>query len=307
MAMDYAGILREIGQEVRGEFGRGKVASYIPALAQVPASKLGIAVCTLDGQEHELGESREPFSIQSISKVFTLMLAMKHVGQEYLWRRVGREPSGSAFNSLVQLETERGIPRNPFINAGAIVVTDCIVAHDTSALRSVLGLARRLSGNADVQYDREVARSERETGHRNRAIAHFLKAHRNLESDPEAVLNVYFHQCAIAMSCLDLARAFLPLANAGVVPHTGERVLGRMRTRRLNSLMLTCGLYDNVGNFAFRVGFPAKSGVGGGIAAVIPRHLSICVWSPELDPAGNSWVGGKALESFSWKTGLSVF
>lgn len=305
--MDYASILGEIADEVRPELVHGKVADYIPALAQVPREKFGMAVCTLDGQEHVVGDAAELFSIQSISKVFTLMLAMKHVGQEYLWRRVGREPSGNAFNSLVQLETEHGIPRNPFINAGAIVVTDCIVAHDTAALRSVLSLVRKLAGNDDIHYDREVARSERETGHRNRAIAHFLKAHQNLESDPDEVLNVYFHQCAIAMTCLDMARAFLPFANAGILPRTGERVLGRLRTRRLNALMLTCGLYDNVGNFAFRVGIPAKSGVGGGICGVIPGKLSVCVWSPALDEWGNSHAGGKALESFVWKTGYSVF
>lgn len=305
--MDYASILGEIAEEVRPELVHGTVADYIPALARVPREKFAMAVCTLDGQEHSVGDAHEALSIQSISKVFTLMLAMKHVGQEYLWRRVGREPSGNAFNSLVQLETEHGIPRNPFINAGAIVVTDCIVAHDAAALRSVVNQVRRLSGNETVNYDRVVARSERETGHRNRAIAHFLKAHGNLESDPDEVLNVYFHQCAIAMTCVDLARAFLPFANAGILPRTGERVLGRMRTRRLNALMLTCGLYDNVGNFAYRVGLPAKSGVGGAICAVVPGKLSACVWSPALDEWGNSHAGGKALESFVWKTGCAVF
>lgn len=305
--MDYASVLGEIAEEVGADFTHGTVADYIPALAKVPREKFGMAVCTLDGGEYIVGDATEPFSIQSISKVFTLVMAMLHVGQTYLWRRVGREPSGTAFNSLVQLESENGIPRNPFINAGAIAVTDCIVAHDANPLLSVVNKVRHLSGNPQVHYDREVARSEAETGHRNRAIAHFLKAHRNLASPPDDVLNVYFHQCAIAMSCLDLARAFLPFANAGVLPRTGERVLGRMRTRRLNSLMLTCGLYDNVGNFAFRVGIPAKSGVGGGICGVIPGKLSVAVWSPALDEWGNSYVGTRALEAFTWKTGLSIF
>jgi len=303
---DYPTILEEIAHEARRELGKGKVASYIPALKSVSADKFGMAVCTVDGGEFLIGDAEEAFSIQSISKVFALMLALQHTGAS-LWRRVGREPSGSAFNSLVQLEAEHGIPRNPFINAGALVVTDCIASHDAGAQRSILGLARRLSGNPAIRYDQEVARSEKAWGHLNRAMAHFLKSHGNLRSEVDQVLDVYFLQCSIAMSCLDLARAFLPLANEGVLPATGELVLPKRRVKRINALMLTCGLYDAVGNFAFRVGMPAKSGVGGGIAGVIPRVLSVCVWSPELDRAGNSLAGGKALELLTTKTRLSVF
>ncbi len=305
-AMDYGRVLEEISREVQREFGRGKVAGYIPVLKAVPPRKFGMAVCTVDGDEHLLGDAEEAFSVQSISKVFTLMLALQYVGAD-LWRRVGREPSGTAFNSLVQLEAERGIPRNPFINAGALVVTDCVVSHDAAALRSVVGLARRLSGNAGIHVDAEVARSERAHGHLNRSIAHFLKSHNNLKSKVEEVLEVYFQQCALAMSCLDLARSFLPLANEGVMPGDGQRLFPKRRVKRINALMLTCGLYDGVGDFAFRVGIPAKSGVGGGIVGVIPRFLSICVWSPELDPTGNSLVGTKALELFTTKTRVSVF
>jgi glutaminase len=303
---DLGPALREIQQGVSSEFGKGKVADYIPALARVPAGKFGMAVCSVDGGEWICGDAEETFSIQSISKVFTLLLALEHSGAK-LWERVGREPSGSAFNSLVLLEAENGIPRNPFINAGALVVTDCVASHSVSSVHRLLSLVRAMSGNEHINIDEEVARSEAEHGHRNAAIAHFLKSHGNLVSEVDAVLNVYFRQCAIAMSCLDLARAFLPFANKGVAPKSGQVFFPAFRARRINSLLLTCGLYDGVGDFAFRVGIPAKSGVGGGVAAVVPGRLSICVWSPELDRLGNSLVGTAALEMFAAKTGLSVF
>lgn len=304
--MDIDALLRGIADDVEDTFGKGKVADYIPALAGISPRKFGMAVCTLEGQTYTVGDADEPFSIQSISKVFTLMLALKYVGVD-LWKRVGREPSGTAFNSLMQLEAERGMPRNPFINGGAIVVTDCLVEHDVQPLLSLRNLARTMSGNDSVRYDLAVARSEKETGHRNAAIAHFLKSQNNLRADVDSVLDVYFHQCALRMSCVDLARAFLPLANEGIDPLTGTRMLPSRRVKRLNALMLTCGLYDGVGNFAFRVGLAAKSGVGGGIVGVIPRQLSVCVWSPELDNLGNSYVGTRALELFTTRTRLSVF
>ena len=304
--MSYRRILQEIGRQVRHEFGRGKVADYIPALARVSPDKFGIAVCTVEGDEFLLGDAEEPFSIQSISKVLTLSLALKHEGAK-LWRRVGREPSGNRFNSLVQLEHEHGIPRNPFINAGALVITDCLIAHGGDTLTTVLDYHRYLSRGRSILYDEEVARSEGEHGHLNAAMAHFLKSHGNLRSSVDEVLDAYFHHCSLAASCLDLARAFLHLANEGRAPNTGEMILPKRLTKRVNALMMTCGLYDAVGNFAFRVGIPAKSGVGGGIVGVIPRVLSICVWAPELDTNGNSHVGTKALELFTTKTQMSVF
>jgi glutaminase len=304
--VDIQQILESIEAEIQSEFGKGKVADYIPALARVPPRKFGIAVCGLDGREWTLGDANEQFSIQSISKVFTLLFALKYVGAN-LWDRVGKEPSGTAFNSLVLLEAENGIPRNPFINAGAIVVTDCVASHSVSPVYSLLNLVRTMAGNQDIFIDEEVASSEAEHGNRNAAIAHFLKAHGNLVSDVETVINIYFRQCAIAMSCVDLARAFLPFANKGVDPRSGKAFFPPIRARRINSLLLTCGLYDGVGEFAFRVGIPAKSGVGGGIVGVVPGHLSICVWSPELDDLGNSRVGTAVLELFAAKTGLSVF
>jgi len=300
-------VLAEVVDHVQPVFGQGKVADYIPALARIPPQKFGMAVCGVDGQEWFIGDANECFSIQSISKVFSLLLALDTIGPDRVWERVGREPSGTAFNSLVLLEVEDGYPRNPFINAGALVITDIITAHSSHPIGRLQSYICTLAGNADIAIDDEVARSEAEHGHQNAAIGHLLKSRNNLVSEVDQMLGVYFRQCAISMSCLDLARAFLPLANQGCVPSTGKQFLSPQRVKRINSLLLTCGLYDGVGNFAFRVGIPAKSGVGGGIVGVIPGHLSICVWSPELDELGNSCVGTAALEHFTTLTKLSIF
>lgn len=305
--MDFDAALQEIQADVHKQVGQGEVASYIPALARVPKTKFGMAVHTVSGERFSIGDSGEPFSIQSISKVFSLMLAMRIVSDDDLWRRVGREPSGNAFNSLVQLEYENGIPRNPFINAGAIVVIDALINVLSEARRCFLDYAQGLSGNTAVNFDEEVASSEAETGYINYALANFLKAHENIDNDLDHVLDAYFHHCSLAMSCADLATAFLPLANNGVSPVLGEAVLTPQQTRQVNSLMLTCGLYDAVGRFAYRVGLPAKSGVGGGIIAVVPNEMTIAVWGPELDKAGNSVVGTRALELFAQMTGRSIF
>ena len=303
---DLDAILRDIHQHASKFIGLGQVADYIPALARVPEHKFGMAVVACDGREAFVGDAEEPFSIQSVSKVFTLMMAIRLRGRN-LWKRVGREPSGNAFNSLVQLEYENGVPRNPFINAGAHISTDCIVVGHSDPKQAILSEMRALSGNPNIQFDAEVAASERDHGHRNAAIANFLKAHGNLEGDVEDVLDAYFHQCAIAMSCLDLARAGSFLANRGVDVSTGRRVATPRKTRRINALMATCGLYDAVGSFAFHVGVPAKSGVGGGILAIVPGELCAVVWSPGLDAQGNSYVGVKALEMFTSKIGRSIY
>ncbi|CAN0555128.1 unnamed protein product, partial [Laminaria digitata] len=274
--MDVDQVLLEIVDDARKLVGEGEVASYIPALARVPADKFGIAVQTVDGDSFRAGDAEEPFSIQSISKAFSLMLAMRIV-TDRLWDRVGREPSGNAFNSLVQLEFERGIPRNPFINAGAIVVIDALISVLNEAKICFLEYARGLSGNESINFNDEVARSESETGYINFALANFLKAHDNIDNDLDVVLDTYFHHCSLDMSCVDLARAFLPLANNGFSPILGDAVLTRQQSRQVNSLMLTCGLYDAVGRFAYRVGLPAKSGVGGGIIAIVPNEMTIAV------------------------------
>ncbi|KAA3621061.1 MAG: glutaminase [Proteobacteria bacterium] len=300
------GMLDEIAAQVRPLIGKGRVADYIPALARVDPDRFAMSVHTIDGREYSVGYADERFSIQSISKILTLTLAMKFV-DENLWRRVGRNPSGTSFNSLVQIEHERGIPRNPFINAGAMVVTDCVVSHTADPLGLILNFARHLAKREDLDFDLEVAESERTSGHRNVALAYLIKSFGNIYNDVEKVLAVYFRHCSLAMSCQELGRAFLFLANEGVDPPTGESVLSAAHTRRINSLMQSCGMYEAVGEFAYRVGLPGKSGVGGGLVAVVPRRMTICVWSPELDPVGNSLAGVRAMELFVNRTGTSVF
>ena len=303
--MDFQAVLDEIVATLEPELGAGTVASYIPALARVPPRQLGIALRTREGEEFCAGDAATRFSIQSISKLFSLTLAMRHVGDD-LWQRIGREPSGNPFNSLVQLESEQGKPRNPFINAGAIAVADRLVTHCANARADVLTLLSGLCGEA-VGFDEEVAASEAATGFRNVALANFMKSFGKIDNDVAAVLDLYFHQCSAAMSCVQLARATGYLCRDGAHPLGGAEVVSERQARRLNALMLTCGTYDAAGEFAFRIGMPCKSGVGGGIVAVVPDTLSLCVWSPGLDETGNSLLGMKALELFVARTGLSVF
>ncbi len=305
---DLQKVLDAIVARMATETERGKVADYIPQLAHVDTGKFGIAVVTPEGALYAAGDAAEPFSIQSVSKVFTLTMALGRVG-EALWRRVGREPSGTAFNSIVLLEHENGVPRNPFINAGAIVVTDVVLASHTprEAIGSILHFMRFLAGDDSIFIDKAVARSEQATGYRNVALANYMKSFGNLTHEPALTLGVYFHQCAIAMSCAQLARAGQFLAADGCNPVTGGRVVPAIRARRINALMLTCGQYDGSGDFAFQVGIPAKSGVGGGILAIVPGKASIAVWSPGLNALGNSHLGTLALQQLAGAMGWSVF
>jgi glutaminase len=308
---DLAEIVSDIAEEMRGIADRGTVASYIPPLACVPASKFGIAVVLADGTVHTAGDAEEAFSIQSISKVFALTLALGAVGDQ-LWGRVGREPSGSAFNSIVQLETEHGIPRNPFINAGAIVVCDVLLGRlrPREAIGQMLRFVRELAGDDDtIRIDETVALAEQDTGFRNMALANYMRAFGNIHGDVGMVLGTYFHFCALAMSCRQLAMAGRYLMGGGRVANElgGHRVITESRARRINALMMSCGHYDNSGDFAFRIGLPGKSGVGGGILAVAPGIASIAVWSPGLNEAGNSHLGQRALERLVQRTGWSVF
>ncbi len=304
--MNYKAIIEDIYERVQPFLGHGRAADYIPELARVPITKFGMAVCTTDGDLFQVGDAAEKFSIQSISKLFTLTLAMRLEG-ESLWQRIGREPSGTAFNSLVQLEYENGIPRNPFINAGALVVTDIILSHLHNAQRTVRDFVRQLADNEEIEFDTAVAHSEKITGYRNIALANFIKSFGNLQNEPVDVLDAYFHHCSLAMSCGDVARAGLFLANKGRLLWNGEAVVQANQAKYIKSLMLTCGTYDSVGDFAYRVGLPGKSGVGGGILAVMPGEFSVCVWSPGLNDTGNSLVGTKALELFTTVTGVSIF
>jgi glutaminase len=304
---DIGAIVRDIALELADMPDRGKVADYIQPLATVDAKRFGIAIVEADGRCHVAGDADSPFSIQSVSKVFALTLALGKVGDK-LWERVGREPSGTAFNSIIQLESERGIPRNPFINAGAIVVSDLNLGRNEprESLGELLRFMRGLAEDETIFIDEHVARAEAETGFRNAALANYMRAFGNLTNSVERALGVYFHQCALAMSCRQLALAGRFLMNAGRSPAAG-RIVSPERARRINALMMTCGHYDGSGEFAFRVGLPGKSGVGGGILAIAPGRASIAVWSPGLNDRGNSKLGALALERLVQQTGWSVF
>lgn len=301
--MDYARLLGEIQEEVTPLLRQGRVADYIAPLASVPLGRFGMALCTVDGECHSVGAANEGFTIQSIAKVFSLTLAMRLEG-DAIWRRVGREPSGGAFNSLAQLDLERGIPRNPFINAGALVVIDAILSRaDESA---ILEFACRVACKHDLVYDSIVAAAERESGHRNRALAHYLKSFGNLHNAAERVLEAYFHLCALRMNCVQLARAFVYLANHGVNAD-GDTIATARQVKRINAVMLTCGVYDEAGDYAYRVGLPAKSGISGGVVAVLPGRFAVAAWSPGLSEHGNSVVATMALELLTTKAALSIF
>jgi glutaminase len=307
MPLDLQSIITTIAAEMLAAPDRGAVANYIPALARVPAAKFGIALVTATGDIHMAGDAEEPFSIQSISKVFTLTLALGKAGDD-LWQRVGREPSGSAFNSIVQLETEHGIPRNPLINAGAVVVSDVVLgaSEPLDAIGDVLRFMRFLGGDDRIHIDSEVAQSESATGFRNIALANYMRSFGNMNRVSDA-LTLYFHQCALALSCRQLALSGRYLMLDGKHPMTGESIISAARARRINALMMMCGHYDGSGEFAYRVGFPGKSGVGGGILAIVPGKASIAVWSPGLNARGNSQLGSLALERLADATGWSVF
>ncbi|MEO9274933.1 glutaminase B [Marinomonas sp. 5E14-1] len=299
-------LLASIEQKVRPLIGQGKVANYIPALANVNPNQFAIAVYSNDGQVFQAGQASTNFSIQSISKVFSLALAIKHNGEE-MWQRVGREPSGNPFNSLAQLEYEAGVPRNPFINAGALVISDMNQSRFASPHYAMREFIRRLADNPNIRTDKVVAASEYEFRARNASMAYLMKAFGNFDNDVEAVLHNYFDSCAVSMNCIDLAKAFSFLANKGYSKHNNEQVLTPKETAHVNSLLATSGLYDEAGSFAYHVGLPGKSGVGGGIIAIVPNRFSVCVWSPELNKSGNSLAGIAALEALSESIGWSVF
>jgi glutaminase len=305
---DLSAIVAEIVAHAAAAPDRGKVADYIPSLGGVDPQRFGIAIVTPDGAVNCGGDAEMPFSIQSVSKVFALTLALGKAGPD-LWKRVGVEPSGSAFNSVVQLEGDKGIPRNPFINAGAIVVSDVVLGGGAprEAIGEILRFVRFVSGDESVFVDDRVAKSEADTGFRNVALANYMKSFANMEHRVSDALGVYFHQCAIAMTCRQLAMAGRYLMMDGVHPDTNRAVVTPQRARRILALMLTCGHYDGSGEFAFRVGIPGKSGVGGGILAVVPGKASIAVWSPGLNERGNSKLGSEALERLAAETNWTVF
>jgi len=297
-------ILDRIHAEMAAAPDKGRVADYIPELAGISTDHFAIAVTLADGRTVTAGEADTPFSIQSVSKVFTLALALGRLGDQ-LWDRVGREPSGLAFNSILQLEHEKGIPRNPFINAGALVVTDAILSGHPprEVLGELLRFIRTAADDDTIHINEAVARSETAHGDRNMALAHFMASHGNLRNPAALTCGSYFHQCAIEMSCRQLAAAGRFLVGGTVAP----RLVSADRVRRINALMMTCGHYDGSGEFAYRVGLPGKSGVGGGILVIVPYIASVAVWSPGLNTQGNSQLGTLAIERLAQATGWSVF
>jgi glutaminase len=303
--MNHAEILEKIYRDVKDIDDSGKLASYIPELARVSPKKFGIHISTVHQYQYGVGDYKEKFSIQSISKVLALTLAYK-IKKQDIWKRVGIEPSGTAFNSLVQLEADKGIPRNPFINAGAMVIADILVSHLKNPKKDFLAFVRSLSNNASINYDERVAASEKSVGYRNVALCNFIKSFGNIDNNPADVLDFYFDLCSIEMSCQELSEAFLFLAHDGKTLG-GTQVLTNSQTKRINALMQTCGFYDESGEFAFKVGLPGKSGVGGGIVAIHPDKYAIAVWSPRLNPKGNSFKGVRVLEKFTIKTESSIF
>ena len=307
--MQYQEILEEIYEEITPHLGEGRVADYIPALSQVDPHQFAFSLITTEGEECSVGAADTAFSIQSISKLYTFTLALDLYGRE-LYARLGVEPSGNPFNSLVQLEYEHGKPRNPFINAGAIVITDTLISHyhdDYKAYEVILGFIRDIADDPTITFNPEVSSSEMAHGYRNLSLAHLMKSFENLDNEPRTVVQTYFKQCAIEMTTRTLARSMLYLASGGTDPITQKQYITAQQARRINAVMLTCGHYDASGEFAFHVGLPGKSGVGGGIVAVVPGRMGISVWSPALNKYGNSHVGTLALQKFVEKTGLSIF
>ena len=252
-----------------------------------------------------VGHFNERFSIQSISKILLLTLVYKDVKSD-LWKRMSFEPSGDAFNSLVQLEVEKGIPRNPLINAGAIVLCDILLDLYSNPKKVFLDFVRKLAANNSIDYNTAIYKSEKETGFTNYAIAYMIKSNKNLKNKVDDVLDLYFYACAIEMTCEELSNTCLLFANQGVIVGSDERILSKSRNKRVNAIMQTCGFYDEAGQFAFKVGLPGKSGVGGGIIAINPNKYSVAVWSPKLNIKGNSVKGMKFLELLTNETG-SVF
>lgn len=304
--MDYQQILNSIYNEVNQLDNNGLIAEYIPELAKVDASKFGISLIDKQQNAYSVGSATESFSIQSISKVYTTALIFSEIGND-LWKRVNFEPSGNAFNSLVQLEYENGIPRNPFINAGALVIADLMLEHFENPIADFLAFVRTLANSKNINYNLNVVNSEKETGFRNAALVNYIKSYGNIKNNPEDVLEFYYHQCALEMNCEDLAKSFQVFSNNGINPYNNERLLTSSQCKRLNALMQMCGFYDQAGEFTFKVGLPGKSGVGGGVVAVFPNNYTVAVWSPKLNKKGNSVYGLETLERLTTITEASIF
>jgi len=304
--MRFKKIIEETYFEIKNMDDSGTLPTYIPELANIDTGKFGVYISTIDQQSFGIGDYKEKFSIQSISKVLSLSLAYQILGKK-IWKRVGVEPSGTQFNSLTQLEADNGIPRNPFMNAGAIVVADILINHLANPKEDFIKFVRNITSNSKISYSEKIALSEKKVGFRNTAICNFLKSYGNIDNDPNEVLDFYYDLCSIEMNCQEISDTFLFLANHGKNPTNNYSVLTKSQTKRINALMQTCGFYDESGEFAFKVGLPGKSGVGGGIIAIFPNQFAITTWHPKLNKKGNSYKGMKFLEAFTTKTESSIF
>lgn len=304
--MNYNEIFAKIYKELEKTNDPGKVASYIPELRDIDPNKFGVHLTTINDEHFSFGDSDEKFSIQSIAKVLALVFAFK-MECEKLWERVGVEPSGTPFNSLVQLEYDLGIPRNPLINAGALVICDILVSNLSHPINDFIQFVRKVSDNPKIDYCPRIANSEKLAGFKNAALINLIKSFGNIKNDIDVVLDFYFNLCSIEMTCKELSRTFLFLAAYGVCPYTNEKIISVSKSKRINAIMQLCGFYDEAGEFSFKVGLPGKSGVGGGIVAIHPNKYCIAVWSPRLNKKGNSNRGMKFLELFTTETQASIF
>ncbi len=304
--MNHEKTIENLYEKVKRIDSKGDLASYIPELANVNSESFGVYISTINSSTFGVGNYSDKFSIQSIAKVLSLSLAYRIIG-ENIWKRVGVEPSGTAFNSLIQLEADKGIPRNPFINAGAIVVADILISNLDNPKEDFLAFVRGISNDSEINYSTDISLSEKSVGFRNVALCNLIKSFGNIENDPSDVLDFYFHLCSLEMNCKQLSELFIFLANDGCSLFEGKEILSQSQSKRVNALMQTCGFYDESGEFAFKVGLPSKSGVGGGIVAIHPKQYTIAVWSPRLNKKGNSYKGIKFLEEFTTKTKLSIF
>lgn len=303
---DYQNIINNIYNDLKNIEDPGKVANYIPELGTVSANNFGINLTTIDRKSFGIGDCNKKFSIQSISKILTLSLAYQLEGEK-LWKRVDVEPSGNPFNSLLQLESDLGKPRNPFINAGAIVICDVLISHLKNPKEDFLNFCKDICHNSDLAYSGKVAQSEKKSGYRNTALCNFIKSFGNIKNNIDDVLDFYFYTCALEMTCKELSQVFLFLADEQFLCKKESKILTTSQAKRINAIMLTCGFYDESGEFAFRVGLPGKSGVGGGIVAIHPNNYVIAVWSPKLNKKGNSYKGMHFLERFTTATESSIF
>lgn len=304
--MNFEDLIQDVYQKIENLEGQGETASYIPELAKVDPANFGVHISTINGDEYGAGNYNDKFSIQSIAKVLSLILAYSILDHK-IWERVGVEPSGTAFNSLFQLEADQGVPRNPFLNAGAIVVCDILLSNLKHPKEEFLDFVQSISNNTAIDYSKKIARSEKEVGYRNVALCNYIKSFGQIENEPTDVLDFYYDVCSLQMSCKDLSELFLFLANDGNDTKSNRSVLNERQSKRVNALMQTCGFYDESGEFAFKVGLPGKSGVGGGIIAIHPDQYAIAVWSPKLNKKGNSYKGMKFLEEFTTRSELSLF